>query len=58
MVANNHRGLSLENIRNLATIYDSHIVSNQYGAGLRVFGGAGLYIFTHLHLSILSPPLQ
>ena len=43
-VTNNlQHGVFIENIRNYAFVNASDLSSNMYGAGLKVFGGAGQF---------------
>ena len=43
-VTNNlQHGVFIENIRNYAFVNASDLSSNMYGAGLKVFGGAGRF---------------
>ena len=44
-VTNNlQHGVFIENIRNYAFVNASDLSSNMYGAGLKVFGGAGQFV--------------
>lgn len=38
---NTQYGLYIENVRNYVIVNESKILNNSYGAGIRIFGGAG-----------------
>ena len=41
---NTQYGLYIENVRNYVIVNESKILNNAYGAGIRVFGGAGEFV--------------
>ena len=47
---NTQHGLYLENVRNYIAINASTIQRNQYGAGLRVYGGAGKVMRSYIYI--------